>query len=1563
MPGTFRFSGGSEDVSKSQPPPVAPRVTVQSWQPTPVAPLDGSLNIYGNHVRSGSVDSLDSSSGSSVSSSSSSGSHTRQLSGDSGEFIPTRTLSKNPSVSAYNPLQFVKVQSPLYRKAEQQIKLAKEVKIARETLKEGEEEWQSNLDNWKSRRRKASERVFQRAEEMRQIEAEEQLRQQQQQQRKIKTFSEIVEKRSQKKHNYNFDLYMGQGDDSGLGATPEPEDQDSSLDNLNSTARSDISEDVTSESESVDSDARCSDKTIEKEPPEVPKKPFSWLSRKNQCAESYKMNNSPEEILNSSLQHKEVFHVDNSSAEPSDIEGHAGDIETLSSEDDAGYCGPVRNVDSGLESLRDSHRACDVADSASDFSQDGCTGLDKANHDTDISADTRSDVKQDRKGLMIDGSDETLKGEGCEMSLKLFLKQNGDSKGFGFNLKGGKDQSSKAYVDSISPGGAAEAAGLLAGDVILSINGEKTFSNSHSSLVFAVKQAVYVGQLDLVIWRLTRKGTAIDEIKMREEKETAQKKGSSFADKIAMFSNGVNSAAVSPCPPPVAPRTSVSVSKAAKSEETKKESLVLRRKSAFECSPAGDQVKKRWSSCVSSENSVSSKLTNGERRHSVDFTKPDEKVAPTSKKAPPPPVPIKPKVKSRVQNSEQTSYDEVNRNKVDVPVEQSVSRKCELNVESKSEDPVNICKLDSVSVPNGQENIDESQCTLSTHLHEQTVNASVLSSHSEIEKTVSISEQVANNVESCSDLGKRSLPTGNIVENVLLNISKSPDHSCENQHFESSSSLTSVHLLDAQATEAVVSPDDGLLNSDESTRIPLEDELIPSVTESNMSNSGTYIYASEKINSTSEGDESPYLPLNEHSSLNGSAKDIYSNQAVYTGSLTDQALSLEEERNRSVDSVNFTENTFDTEDLCVQLKDVEYRCDHLIIDPDTNSEGRESHVEINVPPLCLTLEKIDEDDVVSASTTTSSETPDTETVIEHFPSNVSPLPNDDVISENLNIEPQDSSFDLSLHNATVPAAENCIPESILPSENSIPESSNETSDQSVAIPASETEVATDHKHIESSFVEVESTTHFRETFSRSQDDDVPLTEDVIDEIEMRLMLQLEQQGEIEDMSVDQDEPLEDEVNRQLMYLSDDADLLEDLDAPPRHAVPPSEPPPPPPPPDMEAEENKTPPLMRVNSTKRIKKEISRRRSDFLGLDSGEVIDVDNIPPRPSGLEELYKSEMQIEREQRLWLEKRLSLAEPLPEETASFDAPTSDILNSDYTYYPNKMPEVLDAEVYDAVASEYTRTEKQDLKEVCPAEDNFLPQSPADSLEKAVPEKTTDNAETTSPGESPQHKAKQHIQSLGAAPRAKIMDSDKWITQAEKNPASKRRSVDPVLQESRGTQNFWLAQEAEKRNSFQRISPQPHNVVDRRYSMPPAYGGSRQHPDVTVRTWGDRELSFQQRPKSAVWDASSRSAAYDPYLESCYSSYSGTSRVPLSHSQYETQAYSQRHPIDLRRCSYCREELSDGSAMGIEALQLYFHIECFHCCVCGLQLGNGSCGTDVQVKNNQLYCPSCFTLD
>ncbi|CAF3086261.1 unnamed protein product [Rotaria sp. Silwood2] len=63
------------------------------------------------------------------------------------------------------------------------------------------------------------------------------------------------------------------------------------------------------------------------------------------------------------------------------------------------------------------------------------------------------------------------------------------------------------------------------------------------------------------------------------------------------------------------------------------------------------------------------------------------------------------------------------------------------------------------------------------------------------------------------------------------------------------------------------------------------------------------------------------------------------------------------------------------------------------------------------------------------------------------------------------------------------------------------------------------------------------------------------------------------------------------------------------------------------------------------------------------------------------------------------------------------------------------------------------------------------------------------------------------------------------------------------------------------------------------------------------------------------------------------------------------------------RCSRCNDELGQGSAMVIESLGLYYHIECFRCCVCNIPLSSSFEGTDVRVRHNRLHCQNCFSDD
>lgn len=47
--------------------------------------------------------------------------------------------------------------------------------------------------------------------------------------------------------------------------------------------------------------------------------------------------------------------------------------------------------------------------------------------------------------------------------------------------------------------------------------------------------------------------------------------------------------------------------------------------------------------------------------------------------------------------------------------------------------------------------------------------------------------------------------------------------------------------------------------------------------------------------------------------------------------------------------------------------------------------------------------------------------------------------------------------------------------------------------------------------------------------------------------------------------------------------------------------------------------------------------------------------------------------------------------------------------------------------------------------------------------------------------------------------------------------------------------------------------------------------------------------------------------------------------------------------------------------MVIESLGLYYHIECFRCCVCNIPLSSSLEGTDVRVRSNRLHCQNCFS--
>lgn len=71
-----------------------------------------------------------------------------------------------------------------------------------------------------------------------------------------------------------------------------------------------------------------------------------------------------------------------------------------------------------------------------------------------------------------------------------------------------------------------------------------------------------------------------------------------------------------------------------------------------------------------------------------------------------------------------------------------------------------------------------------------------------------------------------------------------------------------------------------------------------------------------------------------------------------------------------------------------------------------------------------------------------------------------------------------------------------------------------------------------------------------------------------------------------------------------------------------------------------------------------------------------------------------------------------------------------------------------------------------------------------------------------------------------------------------------------------------------------------------------------------------------------------------------------------------------KFPNDIEQQNYLSFIFAGfGAAMVIESLGLYYHVQCFKCCVCHTTLGNGVQGADVRVRVDKLHCRNCYSND
>merc|ERR1740128_856079 len=200
----------------------------------------------------------------------------------------------------------------------------------------------------------------------------------------------------------------------------------------------------------------------------------------------------------------------------------------------------------------------------------------------------------------------------------------------------------------------------------------------------------------------------------------------------------------------------------------------------------------------------------------------------------------------------------------------------------------------------------------------------------------------------------------------------------------------------------------------------------------------------------------------------------------------------------------------------------------------------------------------------------------------------------------------------------------------------------------------------------------------------------------------------------------------------------------------------------------------------------------------------------------------------------------------------------------------------------------------------------------------------------------------------------------------------------------------WLVQEAEQRRLAEAKSKQSQKVV--KQAVPPtAQQGVRQQPPVPQAP--AQQLQSPQlpsfRPSTGSAPARTHSSNKQPVPpqlskqqqllnENIYANVDPTAPTLQNDNSSggvglggpeippRTGGEAQDRVLSVsgkKKCSACKEELGRGAAMIIESLRLFYHIRCFKCCVCSVQLGNGEHGTDVRGRNNRLHCQNCYSND
>ncbi|CAH1266969.1 LIMCH1 [Branchiostoma lanceolatum] len=190
-----------------------------------------------------------------------------------------------------------------------------------------------------------------------------------------------------------------------------------------------------------------------------------------------------------------------------------------------------------------------------------------------------------------------------------------------------------------------------------------------------------------------------------------------------------------------------------------------------------------------------------------------------------------------------------------------------------------------------------------------------------------------------------------------------------------------------------------------------------------------------------------------------------------------------------------------------------------------------------------------------------------------------------------------------------------------------------------------------------------------------------------------------------------------------------------------------------------------------------------------------------------------------------------------------------------------------------------------------------------------------------------------------------------------------------------GDQPHWLIEEAERRRLQDHtgqprapgiieplpplVKPQPKN----RHSMhgPPSAPPPHPPPDVPRRIHPNRSDEDVQARMINRRSAPPERTSQGPIPDHIKDALTQRATRPQQSPPSRAVGGGGKSVSGRKLCTHCGEPLGRGAAMIIESLALFYHITCFRCSVCGIQLGNGQQGTDVRIRANALHCSNCYS--